>query len=941
MYERALQAEKQGNIEQARAGYASAAESGDADLAPRAMMALGILESQYGDPAAARGWYTRAVESGHPEMSPMAMLNFGVLELHQGRLEEARSWFDRALASGQADAKAWALVNLGDLDRRAGRIESTRARYAEAAATGHPQAAKAALRGLDDVKQREVVDQVVAAALRSAAEFGQSGSADALGRAREAAQRALVTTAPLHAIPVHRMNLAASLLGLYRDADDEAFLRAAAACVDLIEPEAALLPEDARPRYLALRGDVQLTQWRALYAGYPDAEVKAIGLLDDAIGSFEAAMKQIQGMKDPAAGQLVPLLVDVVTSLGSATLAKRDWLKVLPDLRPYVVLLDGVLQQQLGDPASRAQCGWVLGRILWDLYAEVGEPAPLIDAVARFKQAVDEAPADDPKRPAYELRHVAVSGWLAREIQDPRAAETAASQLRDLWSRHLESDTGAVLDSAREWADLQARQKNWSASADAYQTAARAAMILLGRRRSASDRRVFLRRIRGLSVLAAFVLAQAGRLGEAVAALERGRGIFFAEGPFRGAEDAGDEAAWDPDRAVPAALAGMRAGTAVAFVLATWYGGAAIVLAPGREPWLVDLPLLTDDEVERRLARLYAAYASAHAPANTKVIVVGGDGPEEIRAWKPELEAVAGWSWDACMGPLTGSLGECDELTLIPVGTLPLLPLHAAWTDDASRAPGLTYALDLLAVSYAPNLRAHLAAKDRWTGFADGLAVVIDDPDSTGGTPLPGTGLEASAIQELFGDVLVLRGKDAGAEAVKRELPRASLLHFGCHGIADLTNPGNSGLLLSGDDRLALADIGQLDFSGVRLCVLSACETAMIGAELPDEVVNLPTAFAQAGAATVVGSLWAVPDEPTGLLIGEFYRNLQQQGLPPAQALRQAQRWLRDSTRAEQIAALPPDRRPREELSPAAQRLMGRIRPTQSIKDWAALVVSA
>jgi CHAT domain-containing protein len=84
-----------------------------------------------------------------------------------------------------------------------------------------------------------------------------------------------------------------------------------------------------------------------------------------------------------------------------------------------------------------------------------------------------------------------------------------------------------------------------------------------------------------------------------------------------------------------------------------------------------------------------------------------------------------------------------------------------------------------------------------------------------------------------------------------------------------------------------------------------------------------------------------VPDEATALLVGQFYRNLQQQRLTPAQALRQAQRWLRDSTRAEQLAALPPDRRPAEELSPAAQRLIGQIHPTQNIPDWAAFVVSA
>jgi TPR repeat protein len=942
MFEWALREDEQGHIEQARDAYTRTAESGDADFAPQAMTALGVLESKHGDPDVARDWFTKAIDSGHPDVAPKAMLDFGVHELHQHRLEEARAWFDRALASGQADAKAWALINLAGLDRRAGRISSTRRWYTEAAATGHPQAAPAARNGLEAVQQmRAYLDQIIAAAIESAADFSRSGSAEDLRRAGQAFQLALERTEPVQEIPVDRMNLGQWLLDVYRKSDDEAFLRAAAACVARIEPEIALLPEGKRPRYLALRGDVQLTQWNALHAGYQNAEVRAIGLVDDAIASLTAAMEEILGGKDPVAGLADPLYVEIVTRLGSAGLAKRHWLRVTPDLAPYAERLNRVLQAQLGDPASRAQCGWVLGRIVWEMYAETGQPSLLIDAVARLEKAVDEAPADDSNRPGYELKHATVSAWLTREIQDVRAMETAENHLRDLWSRRLDLSPAGVLDSAREWADLQARQQNWGASADAYLTAFGAAMTLLGRRSSPDDRRIFLRRIRGLSVLAAFALAQAGRLGEAVAMLERGRGIFFAEAPHHGPQDAGPDATWDPDAAVPAALAGIGARTAVAFVLSTWYGGAAIALTPGREPWLVDLPQLTDDEAERRLARLMAAYQSERADANTKVIVIGGEGPEEIRPWAPELDAVAGWSWDACMGPLIGSLDGCDELVLIPVGTLPLLPLHAAWTEDTSHGPDRTYAVDLLALSYAPNLRAYLAAKDRWTGFADGLALVVDDPNSTGASPLPGAELEAAAIRELFDDVLVKRGQDATAEVIKRELPRASLLHFGCHGIADLVDPGRSSLLLSGEDRLTIAEIGRLDLSGARLCVLSACESAMIGVELPDEVVNLPTAFAQAGAATVVGSLWAVPDEATALLVGQFYRNLQQQRLTPAQALRQAQRWLRDSTRAEQLAALPPDRRPAEELSPAAQRLIGQIHPTQNIPDWAAFVVSA
>ncbi len=52
----------------------------------------------------------------------------------------------------------------------------------------------------------------------------------------------------------------------------------------------------------------------------------------------------------------------------------------------------------------------------------------------------------------------------------------------------------------------------------------------------------------------------------------------------------------------------------------------------------------------------------------------------------------------------------------------------------------------------------------------------------------------------------------------------------------------------------------------------------------------------QAGVAGVVASLWAVNDLSTMLLMARFYDLWRTDGLAPSAALRQAQRWLRDST---------------------------------------------
>jgi CHAT domain-containing protein len=44
----------------------------------------------------------------------------------------------------------------------------------------------------------------------------------------------------------------------------------------------------------------------------------------------------------------------------------------------------------------------------------------------------------------------------------------------------------------------------------------------------------------------------------------------------------------------------------------------------------------------------------------------------------------------------------------------------------------------------------------------------------------------------------------------------------------------------------------------------------------------------------VVGSLWPVQDRTTAKLMSRFYKAMWQGGLPPAAALREAQRWLRN-----------------------------------------------
>jgi hypothetical protein len=96
----------------------------------------------------------------------------------------------------------------------------------------------------------------------------------------------------------------------------------------------------------------------------------------------------------------------------------------------------------------------------------------------------------------------------------------------------------------------------------------------------------------------------------------------------------------------------------------------------------------------------------------------------------------------------------------------------------------------------------------------------------------------------------------------------------------------------TGNGLMLASDAAILDLRGTELVVLSSCLSAM-GICYPGEGnICLRSAFAYAGARTVVCSLWKVPDAQTADFMLCFYRALVD-GQSRTQALRQAREQLR------------------------------------------------
>jgi CHAT domain-containing protein len=83
------------------------------------------------------------------------------------------------------------------------------------------------------------------------------------------------------------------------------------------------------------------------------------------------------------------------------------------------------------------------------------------------------------------------------------------------------------------------------------------------------------------------------------------------------------------------------------------------------------------------------------------------------------------------------------------------------------------------------------------------------------------------------------------------------------------------------------------------LVTLSACETGMILPKGVDEHFGISSGLMNAGAATVISSLWSVSDVSTSLLMRKMYE-LINKGRGKAEALREAQLWLKDPDKSKE-----------------------------------------
>jgi hypothetical protein len=320
------------------------------------------------------------------------------------------------------------------------------------------------------------------------------------------------------------------------------------------------------------------------------------------------------------------------------------------------------------------------------------------------------------------------------------------------------------------------------------------------------------------------------------------------------------------------------------YLATTEAGGMAIILDHSADVTLEWLPELTSSALVEKLDRYFNAFYNQH---------------NNLEEWIGVLDEMLAWLWEALMSRVVPALAARPEAVLIPGGWLQLLPLHAARTADSTQKDGWRYALDTVRFRYAASARALLTkAAPLPAADAESLFAVVE-PLPVTGQSLPGSEFEVEAARNHFARSQIVRHQDATRQAVLSAMPKHAVLHFSCHGQPDLENPLDGGLVMAHGEILSLRDLLDLRLPGVRLAVLSACASGVLGPELPDEVLSLPTGLIQAGVRGVVSSQWFVSDVSTMILMSRFYELWREFIMHPPEALCAAQKWLRHASKEE------------------------------------------
>jgi len=544
-------------------------------------------------------------------------------------------------------------------------------------------------------------------------------------------------------------------------------------------------------------------------------------------------------------------------------------------------------------------------------------------------------------------RALAALARVREKLEDLAGATIAVREALEILT--IDSEPIGCAHAAQQLGWLKAQEQDWDGSAAAYRAAVAATDLVFYARLETTSREADIRTAGNVYRWAAFAIAKAGALHEALLVLEGGRtrefrrryGLTSVDHDLLGAlppalrdeylasAHATASAPFGAPAAAPArrlqeTLTSIRQWTGIetfatgatdddirgavepgwpiVYVNPTPFG-TMVALVEQRDEALVEhQDLLLSPTSTAVFTRI--GMGGEHEwpdetidPSRAFMFAAASDHPISVDLHRA-LAHTLPWVGQQIAVPIAKLLtaSKATGATLILSGPLAAVPLHAAPLDETGRC-----LLDDFDLRYAPSAVSLVASLSR--PHEDGASplrlVALADPErETQGRALPAAEPEAREIARAFPEAFtrIAVGRDANSSFFREHAGQAEYLHLACHAGGGMFDLNNGGIALA--DRIVRPlELTELTPLNARLAVASACQTAQ--AEIlgqPDEVLSIGAILLAAGSACAVATQWSVNDAATAILMTRFYEVMIGEQLRPPEALRAAQLWLRELT---------------------------------------------
>ena len=210
---------------------------------------------------------------------------------------------------------------------------------------------------------------------------------------------------------------------------------------------------------------------------------------------------------------------------------------------------------------------------------------------------------------------------------------------------------------------------------------------------------------------------------------------------------------------------------------------------------------------------------------------------------------------------------------IIPQGPLVDLPFEALIDPRSGE-----YLVQKWVTSYAPS--ATLAARILSSSPRIGKSVRIIADESL--NAITGEADSVQALKRL--KVEVLPDRVLEPSGLTKAIAGAEVVHVLAHGELDTYDPLLASLRLSDKRRLTAAQLIAAPWRGVRLAVLSSCDSGAWTRRISNEVYGFPWALMVGGADNAIVSRWRVDGTSNAQWMADFYRELGNDASPAAAA---------------------------------------------------------